>query len=236
MPRRRELHDHYFLKAKEEGYVARSAYKLLQIQERRRLLRKADYVLDLGCAPGSWLQVASKLVGPDGRVVGIDLQRSSAPAMPNVMTLEGDIFTTEAAEFLGLVNHGDTRAQLRSGDRFFDVLLSDMAPNTTGAGDHFRSVALCRRVLALAPSLLRPGGSLCMKVFEGEVYPDLLRETAAMFDEAKGYKPDATRDVSVEMYIIAVGFQGPGAGPKAAAAGRGGPPKPKPGWGGGPRG
>jgi 23S rRNA (uridine2552-2'-O)-methyltransferase len=91
-----------------------------------------------------------------------------------------------------------------------------MAPNTTGAGDHFRSVELCRRVLELLGGLLRAGGNLVMKVFEGEEYPALLRETGAMFDEVKGFKPQASREVSREMYIIGKGFRGAG-----GAGGRG---------------
>lgn len=232
MPRRRELHDHYFLKAKAEGYVARSAYKLLQIQERRRLIRRGDYVLDLGCAPGSWLQVASKLVAAHGRVVGIDLQATTCGPLDNVRTIEGDIFQTDAATFRELVGAEQPADPDAEGQGPFDALLSDMAANTTGAGDHFRSVALCRRVLALAPLLLRPGGVLCMKVFEGEAYPALLAESAELFVEAKGYKPDATRDVSPEMYIVAYGFHGQGPAVRGlSGVPGGGPPKPRPGWG-----
>ncbi|MCW5766394.1 MAG: RlmE family RNA methyltransferase [Phycisphaeraceae bacterium] len=191
MPQRRELHDAYFRKAKAEGYLARSAYKLKQLDEKRRLLRAGDRVLDLGCAPGSWLQVAGQAVGPRGRVVGIDLQPVQPGLGPNVTTLVADVFAADAESLCAM-----------AGGRF-NVVLSDMAPNTTGAGDHFRSVALCRRVLELLPSLLAPGGHLAMKVFEGEQYPALLKETALSFDECKGFKPDATRDVSPEMYIVA---------------------------------
>lgn len=195
MARPRQLHDAYFKKAKAEGYLARSAYKLKQIQEKRRILRRGDSVLDLGCAPGSWLQVASEIVGTGGRVVGIDLQPSTGPFAPNVSTHVADAFSPDAAAIV-----------LADGGGPFDVVLSDMAPNTTGAGDHFRSVALCRRVLELLPTVLRPGGSLAMKVFEGEEYPALLRDTTRLFAECKGLKPDATRDLSREMYIVARGY------------------------------
>ncbi|MGQ0627326.1 MAG: SAM-dependent methyltransferase [Phycisphaerales bacterium] len=233
MPRERKLHDHYFKMAKEEGYAARSAYKLLQINERRRIVRRGMHVLDLGCAPGSWLQVASEAVGQRGCVVGLDLQAVTIPLPAHAIALVGDAFNYPVSD-LALAM---TRCGIAGGDGRFDVLLSDMAPNTTGAGDHFRSVALCRRVLQVAPELLAPGGSLVMKVFEGSEYIDLLRETGRVFDEAKGYKPQATREVSTEMFIIATGFSG-GAGPAAPAKGTGNkhaiakaPPAPKPGWG-----
>lgn len=212
MAQRRELHDAYFRKAKAEGYVARSAYKLRQINDRKRLIRPGDRVLDLGCAPGSWLQVASEIVGPAGVVAGLDLKPISPPpgGMPhNVRAAEGDIFAASATDLLAIGGIG-TDGDAHEG---YDVVLSDMAPNTAGGGggsaDHFRSVELCRRILALLPGILRPGGNLAMKVFEGEAYPALLRETAAFFAEAKGFKPDASRDVSREIYIVAKGYRPP---------------------------
>jgi 23S rRNA (uridine2552-2'-O)-methyltransferase len=192
---RRVLHDRFFRLAQSEGYRARSAYKLREIAERRRLLRPGQRVLDLGCAPGSWLQIASELVGPSGVVVGIDLQAIQPGLPPNVRAFTGDITSFEA----------QTLTSAAGG--LFDAVLSDMAPNTTGAGDHFRSERLCRAVLDLLPALLRPGGSLVMKVFEGEKYPALLRDTAHLFGEAKGFKPQASRDVSREIYIIATHYR-----------------------------
>ena len=195
MPRR-QLHDPYFKKAKAEGYLARSAYKLKEINERRRLFGPGARVLDLGCAPGAWLQVAGELVGPKGVVVGIDLQEVRETLGPNIHTIQGDIYATEAARLTG-----------ESGEPF-DAVLSDMAPNTTGHGDHFLSVRLCRRALELLPALLRPGGNFAMKVFEGEEYIALLEETQQLFREARGFKPKASREVSSEMYIVAYGYRG----------------------------
>lgn len=233
MPRERKLHDHYFKKAKEEGYAARSAYKLLQINERRRIVRRGMHVLDLGCAPGSWLQVSGEAVGPNGCVVGLDLQPVTIPLPPHVCALVGDAFNFPVAELAAAM----ARCGIAGGDGRFDVVLSDMAPNTTGAGDHYRSVALCRRVLEVAATLLAPGGALVMKVFEGAEYMDLLRDTGKVFDEAKGYKPQATREVSTEMFIIATGFTGgivpPPAPPSARHAVAKAPPAPRAGWGGG---
>lgn len=194
---RRVLHDRFFKKAKAEGYLARSAYKLQEINERKRLFGHSARVLDLGCAPGAWLQIASEMAGPRGVVVGIDLKEVRDRIGPNVTAIQGDIYKTEP--YVLLTPAGG----------MFDAVLSDMAPDTTGHGDHFLSVRLCRRVLDLLPALLKPGGNLTMKVFEGEEYPALLRETAAMFDTAKGFKPKASRDVSSEMYIVAHGYKAP---------------------------
>ena len=198
---RRTLHDQYFKKAKAEGYVARSAYKLQEINDRKRLFGPGARVLDLGCAPGAWIQIASEIVGPRGRIVGIDLKDCRAAFGPNVTTLIGDIYKTDPAALTGPAGG------------LFDAVLSDMAPDTTGHGDHFLSVRLCRRVLDLLPALLRPGGNLAMKAFEGEEYPHLLRETAAVFDNVKGFKPKASREVSVEMYIVAHGYRSPTSDP-----------------------
>jgi 23S rRNA (uridine2552-2'-O)-methyltransferase len=196
MPRR-VLHDQYFRKAKDEGYLARSAYKLKEINERKRLFGAGARVLDLGCAPGAWLQVAAEIVGPRGVVVGIDLKEVRDNLGPTVVPIQGDIYKTDAALLTGPAGG------------LFDAVLSDMAPDTSGHGDHFLSVRLCRRALELLPSLLKPGGNLAMKVFEGEQYPALLKETATCFRESRGFKPKASREVSKEMYIVAHGYRPP---------------------------
>jgi 23S rRNA (uridine2552-2'-O)-methyltransferase len=223
VPQRRELHDRFFKQAKAEGYAARSAYKLKQIQDRYGVLRAGDRVLDLGCAPGSWTQVCAQTVGPRGDVVGLDLQPVEIPLPDQAQTIVADIFKSPAEQLLALG---------RDPGRAYDALLSDMAPNTTGSpqADHFRSVELCRRVLALAPALLAPGGYLAMKVFEGEDYPALLRETQRLFSGVKGYKPEATRQVSREMFIVARGFKAAAARPVPSrpAAARPVPSRPAP--------
>ncbi|MGH7244496.1 MAG: RlmE family RNA methyltransferase [Phycisphaerales bacterium] len=214
MAQRRILHDEYFKKAKAEGYLARSAYKLKEIQERHRLIRPAMSVVDLGCAPGSWLQVASELVGPKGFVVGIDLQEVPQDLGPNVHTIVGDIFKTDAT---GLLPEPDAK---------YDVVLSDMAPNTSGHGDDALSVRLCRRVLELLPSLLARRGGCAMKVLEGSGYSELLKDCQKLFSNAKGLKPKASRDASREIFIVAEGYKG--GDPSIDQP----PPKPKPtpGW------
>ena len=198
---RRKLHDQYFRKAKSEGFAARSAYKLQQIQEAKRIIRAKNAVLDLGCAPGSWLQVAADLVGPEGAVVGIDLTPVRIPLPDHVRTIVGDITDTDPASLTALIGEGR---------ELFDAVISDMAPRTSGHGDAERSVTLCHSVLDLVPRLLKPTGHLAMKVLEGSGYPELLRRTGNMFAEARGYKPKASRDVSREMYVIGKGFLGRG--------------------------
>lgn len=217
MAQRRVLHDEFFKKAKAEGYLARSAYKLKEIQERHRILRSGMRVVDLGCAPGSWLQVASEIVGPKGLVIGIDLQEVRPGLAPNIRTIAGDIFKTDAA------------ALLPEPDAKFNAVISDMAPSTSGHGDDALSVRLCRRVLELLPSLLAPGGACVMKVLEGGGYPDLLRDCQKLFGKAKGLKPKASRDLSREIFIVAEGYRPPASSPSTAVAKP--TPKPGPGWG-----
>ena len=200
MPRR-VLHDEFFRRAKAEGYLARSAYKLLEIQERRAVLGASMAVLDLGCAPGSWLQVAAQAVGPGGVVVGFDLSPVRAEVPGWVVARVGDVLALPASGLL------EPLVQRRGPGVLYDAVLSDMAPNTSGAGDHFRSVRLCEAILERLPGLLRPGGSLVYKVFEGEQYPDLLARTGAMFARCKGLKPRATREVSTEIYVVAGGYE-----------------------------
>jgi 23S rRNA (uridine2552-2'-O)-methyltransferase len=192
----RELHDHYFREAKREGYLSRAAYKLIEIDDKKKVLRLGDRVLDCGCAPGSWLQVAAKRVGSRGMVVGIDLEPVKLRTA-NVQAVEGDFTAIEARSLLA-----------PSGD-LFDVILSDMAPATTGdpGGDHHRSVRLCHAVLDRCAELLKPSGNLVMKVFEGEAYPELLKRSAAIFDVSRGYKPKASRSESAEMYIVGLGHK-----------------------------
>lgn len=214
---KRVLHDRYFNQAKREGYLARSAYKLIELDGRRRVIREGDWVLDLGCAPGSWLQVASERVGPHGVVVGIDL-KSVAPGLPkSIRTVVGDFTTVDAQTLL------PGRAEV------FDVVLSDMAPNTSGHGDHFMSVRLCEVVLDRLPTFLATGGNLVMKVFEGEALTGLMKRCRDMFHEVSVLKPSASRDVSRETFIVGIGLRnrqtrGPRGGEPS------GPPEPVAGW------
>ncbi len=226
MARPRVLHDEYFKRAKAEGYVARSAYKLLEINEKRNLIKVADKVIDLGCAPGSWLQVVQEVIGLRGRAMGVDLQEVNPTILrPTVRTMVGDAFTIDPELMLGWFKGHKA-----------DVLLSDMAPNTSGHGDDHLSARLCRRVLELAPHVLRGGGNLVMKVLEGADMPDLIVETRALFIDAGTTKPDSSRDVSREVFICARGLKDESQRTAAAKARRNSfvaPPRPAPqaGWG-----
>lgn len=190
----REIQDTWFKQAKDRGYVARSAFKLIHIQEAKKILRKGGRALDLGCAPGGWLQAGSEIVGPKGEVVGVDLKRVTYAMPKNTRSIVADVFelTDETLDELGAP---------------FDCVLSDMAPDTTGHGDAELSVRLCRRVLEILPRALKPGGSMAIKVLEGGEYPELLKECRAQFKVCKGYAPKASRAVSREMYVVGTGYR-----------------------------
>ncbi len=195
--RKQQQKDRYFQQAKAEGYRARSAYKLLQIQERFKVLKRGNVVVDLGAAPGSWSQVASKIVGPQGRIIALDLQ-AIAP-IPGVTILQGDM--TDPAVQQQVID-------LAGGP--VDVVLSDAAPFTSGikVQDHARSMALAEAALQVARRLLKPGGHLVIKVFEGSDLAALLQETRRSFKSARLHAPDASRQESKETFIIALGFLG----------------------------
>jgi 23S rRNA (uridine2552-2'-O)-methyltransferase len=219
----RDVQDHWFRQAKREGYRSRAAFKLTEIDDRKKVLSKGDRVLDCGAAPGSWCQVAARRIGPRGTVIGVDLKPIDPTGLPpNVVLQEADL---REIDFHSI------------GGTAFDVLLSDMAPDTTGDhfGDHHRSVRLCNELLDRTDTWLRPGGNLVMKVFEGEAYRDLLDRAGSMFKKAKGFKPVASRGESVEMFVICTGHLTASEkaieGGEAAEAEQIAPPRPKPGPG-----
>ncbi len=191
--------DPYVKKARQENYRARSAYKLLQMLERFPLIRPGDLVIDLGAAPGGWSQVAATRVGRRGRVVAVD--RLGMAPIPGVDLLRGDF---------GDAGTVDSLLEVLAG-RQADLLLSDMAPSTTGMAslDHDQSVTLARMVLDLAVGVLRPKGALVLKVFQGRDLPALQREMAGRFRTARTWKPPASRARSVEVYLVGLGFRGP---------------------------
>ena len=195
----RELHDHWFKEAKREGWRSRAIYKLMAIDQKRGILCPGDAVLDCGCAPGSWLQYVATRIGTSGVAAGVDLL--PLPPLPdvNIRTIEADLREIEDADLLALANLPE--------DGAFDVILSDMAPNTTGHRDtdHLRSIDLCNIVLQRSVELLKEGGHLVMKVFEGGDYPDLVRRTGSCFTEVRPMRPPASRSVSREMFIVAKG-------------------------------
>jgi 23S rRNA (uridine2552-2'-O)-methyltransferase len=195
MAAQRELHDFFFKEAKRKGYRSRAAYKLSEIDDKRNVVQKGDFVLDLGAAPGSWLQIVSERIGEHGKVIGVDLKEIEDGLPPNVVTMQEDV-TLLTPVILSTILGGNFLG--------FDVILSDMAPSTTGTKtvDHHGSVNLCHLALDLSATLLKPHGNLVMKVLEGEAYPELLKRSANSFEYAKGYKPKASRAVSTEMFIV----------------------------------
>ena len=187
----KKIKDHYFHKAKRDGYVARSAYKLEEIDKKHRLLRKGDLVLDLGCSPGSWLQYAAGKVGEQGQVLGVDLQTVKLSLPKNVKVLQADIFEMTVKDF-----------EMNGG--MVDVVLSDMAPKTTGIRDMDaqRSYALNQQVLELSGDLLRPHGTLLVKAFQGAPLEQLRREFSNSFTQVKLCKPKSSRSESVEIFLL----------------------------------
>ncbi|MFB6360307.1 MAG: 23S rRNA (uridine(2552)-2'-O)-methyltransferase, partial [Halobacteriales archaeon] len=184
----------WYNKAKQEGYRSRAAYKLKQLDEAASLIDRGDTVVDLGAAPGGWLEVAAELAGPDGRVLGVDRQRI-AP-IDGVETLRGDL--TEEA----------TQSAIREQVGQADVVLSDLAPDMTGEYelDHARSVHLARQALEVAEQILAGGGDLAVKVFQGPDLESLRADVEAEFDHARVVTPEATRDASSEVYLVGKGW------------------------------
>lgn len=183
--------DHYTRKARKENYPARSVYKLEEIQKRYALIRKGDRVLDLGCAPGSWLLYAAGRVGPSGTVVGVDLNPVTLALPPHVRVLAGDVFDmVESPE-----------SSLGTG---FSGVLSDMAPATTGVKhvDSARSLNLCEAALSAAVRLLRPGGYFVCKIFQGAGFDAFTRTVKSHFGHSALFKPKSCRKASKEIYII----------------------------------
>lgn len=191
--------DHYFRKAKREGYRSRAAYKLKQINDRYHLIHWRDVVVDLGCAPGGWLQVATELVGPEGTVIGVDLQ--PVDPIPGVTILKGDMLGPEVVAALSEVLAG----------RRLSVVLSDMSPKISGdrLRDHLQSMALAEAAFDFACQHLRPGGNLVLKVFEGESLAEFLRGMRSVFHFCKPHVPPASRRESSEVYLVGRGFRGP---------------------------
>ena len=192
MSTQRDLHDHFFREAKRNGYRSRAAYKLIEIDDKIQIFQKGDVVLDLGAAPGSWLQVAIERVGKQGMVIGVDLKEIDGFESDQITLMQDDVTALTPESFDG---------------ELFDVILSDMAPNTTGTRtiDHHGSVNLCHIAIDLSAILLKPSGNLVMKVLEGEAYKDLLDRAQTYFEVAKGYKPKASRAISTEMFIVCTG-------------------------------
>jgi 23S rRNA (uridine2552-2'-O)-methyltransferase len=201
--------DHFHQRAKREGYRSRAAYKLLEIQQSQRLLRLGQRVIDLGCWPGGWLQVAAQAVGPKGRIVGVDLAAIDPPLEnENVIAFCADLTQPSVVEELIGRLGGPA-----------DVVLSDAAPKLTGirAADQAREGALLEGVEALLGGLLCTGGTLLLKILDG---PDAVlvdRRLRREFETAKTVKPSASRRGSSERYLLGRGYKGSLGAPDGAS-------------------
>jgi len=197
---RKRRRDQFYRRAKADGYRSRASYKLLQLQRRYAIFRRGDRVLDIGSSPGGWSQVARQLVGRQGLVVGVDLAETSSLGFDNVIFIRGDILDASTERLIASVSSQ------------YDVIVSDASPTISGiwTRDHLLSVDLARRALSLCRSLLKKGGTLVVKVFQGEELDTLQEEAKAWFGSVKRAKPEASRGESSEIYLVCKGYLGAG--------------------------
>ncbi|MEN3930572.1 RlmE family RNA methyltransferase [Microvirga sp. W0021] len=196
----RQLNDPFVAKAKSEGYRSRAAYKLLEMNDKFKLFKPGQRVVDLGAAPGGWSQIAAREVGSKqgkGRVVGIDLLEIEP--MPGVDFIQLDFLDDKAPDILIEMLGGPA-----------DVVMSDMAANTTGhkKTDHLRIIGLAETAVHFARQILAPGGAFVAKVFQGGTENDLLNDLKRDFSVVRHVKPAASRADSSELYVLATGFRG----------------------------
>lgn len=193
----RQLNDDYVLKAQKEGYRSRSAYKLIQLDEKYKFLGKGKTIVDLGCAPGGWTQVAVAKNKETGQVVGLDILET--PAIAGATIFQAD-FTIDGAD--------DLIKNILKGKA--DVVMSDMAANTIGhkQTDHIRTIGLVELAYHFAKEVLADGGIFIAKVFQGGAQLELLNRVKKDFTKVHHFKPDASRKESSETYLVAVGFKG----------------------------
>jgi len=190
--------DYYYKKAKEEKYRSRAAYKLLQAVKKYHFIMEGNVVLDLGAAPGGWVQAARKNVGSEGYVLGVDLKSIEPFEEENVRTITGDITDEETLhEILGLL------------PREADAVISDASPNISGVWevDHARQMGLALRALEIALETLRPSGSFFVKVFQGDMLDDFRKKVRNHFQEVKWVKPEASRGKSSELFILGLNLK-----------------------------
>lgn len=187
--------DYYRKLAKERGFRSRAAYKLLEIKNSYHLIQRGMYVADLGCAPGGWLQVASTLVGNNGKVLGVDIRH--VDPLPRVQIIQGDVSDDSLAEKI-----------MDAMERKVNVLLSDLAPNISGVWqlDHARQISLTQSAVSIAEKILVNNGNAVLKAFEGEMLNELRSELKTKFKKLHIYKPKSSRKASSEIYLICLGY------------------------------
>ncbi|MGD0029530.1 MAG: RlmE family RNA methyltransferase [Candidatus Bathyarchaeia archaeon] len=190
--------DYYYKKAKEEKYRSRAAYKLLQAVKKYRFIKEGDVVLDLGAAPGGWVQAARNSVGSEGYVLGVDLKSVEPFEEENVRTIVGDINDEETLhEILGFL------------PREADAVVSDASPNISGVWevDHARQMGLSLRALEIALETLRPSGGFFVKVFQGDMLDDFTKKVKNHFQQVRVVKPEASRGKSSELFILGLNLK-----------------------------
>ncbi|UFH49976.1 23S rRNA (uridine(2552)-2'-O)-methyltransferase RlmE [Pseudomonas sp. KNUC1026] len=195
---REHFNDPFVKQAQKDGYRSRASYKLLEIQEKDKLIRPGMSVIDLGAAPGGWSQVTSRLIGGQGSLIASDILDMDAIA--DVTFIKGD-FTDDAVLARILEAVGDSQV---------DLVISDMAPNMSGlsAVDMPKAMFLCELALDLSGRVLRPGGDFLIKIFQGEGFDSYLKTVRQMFEKVQMRKPSSSRDRSREQYLLARGFKG----------------------------
>jgi 23S rRNA (uridine2552-2'-O)-methyltransferase len=195
---REHFNDPFVKQAQKDGYRSRASYKLLEIQEKDRLIRPGMSVIDLGAAPGGWSQVTSRLIGGQGRLIASDILEMDS--IPDVTFIQGDFTQDEVLQqILDAV-----------GDSHVDLVISDMAPNMSGTPevDMPRAMFLCELALDLATRVLKPGGDFLIKIFQGEGFDMYLKDVRTKFDKVQMRKPSSSRDRSREQYLLGKGFKG----------------------------
>ena len=185
--------EYYYRKAKEEKYRSRATYKLLQAVKKYAFIKSGDIVVDLGAAPGGWTQAARDLVGSEGFVLGIDLKRIKPINLPNVRTITGDILDPQIVKQIKELL-----------PRPANTVISDVSPNISGIWelDHARQIDLARKSLQIATSILKPKGNFFVKVFQGDMLNDFVKEVKQHFSSVRLVKPPASRTKSSELYIL----------------------------------
>ena len=188
----RHINDEFVLKSKKEGFRSRSSYKLIQINEKFNFLNSSKNILDLGCAPGGWLQVSKKLSSVETKILGVD--KLNIEAIPGVWFYQGDIFEDK------VINYIETFFKKK-----IDLIMSDMSPNSTGNKkvDHLRILSLVERVIFISNQLLQNDGFIVIKIFQGGMQGDLMNSIKGSLKNIKNFKPKASRKESPEMYLIA---------------------------------
>lgn len=194
----RRKRNHYHRKAREEGYRSRAAYKLIQAVKKYGFICAGNVVVDLGAAPGGWLQVARQIVGEKGFVLGVDLREVKPLNYNNVYVIVGDIKSPETLRKIKAIL-----------PRSADVVISDVSPNISGIWelDHARQIELAESSLKIALSVLRKGGNFFVKVFQGEFFNKFLNEVKQHFMRVEIVKPKASRKESAEIYVLGMGYR-----------------------------